>query len=149
MASAAVLAFGACTRANDGDKGAAEENAKPAAVLAPVASDGKVMELSDASVFMPGVKVSQLTVLDFNAVWCGPCRQLTPVVEALAAKYAGRATFVSVDVDKYGALSAAYNLGNSVPVVLFLYPDGKRKAYYGTGDLLPAEKFDALVSAGI
>lgn len=112
-------------------------------------NSGKVLELTDANEYAPGVKVPQLTILDFNAVWCGPCRQLTPVVEELAIKYQGRVTFVSVDVDKFGDLFTAYDLGQSIPVVLFLYPDGTRKSYVGTGDLLPGNKFEALIEAAL
>ena len=117
--------------------------------VAPMATDGKVIELDDASLLAPGVKVSQLTVVDFNAVWCGPCRQLAPVVEEAAAKYAGKVTFISVDVDKYGELMEAYNLGNSIPVVLLLKPDGTKLHYVGTSDLLPAESFFNIIDANL
>lgn len=117
--------------------------------VAPMATDGKVIELDDASLLAPGVKVEQLTVVDFNAVWCGPCRQLAPVVEEAAAKYAGKATFISVDVDKYGDLMEAYDLGNSIPVVLLLKPDGTSLHYVGTSDLLPADKFYNLIDANL
>ncbi|MCM1067048.1 MAG: thioredoxin domain-containing protein [Muribaculaceae bacterium] len=117
--------------------------------LAPVATDGKVLELTDAALIAPGVKVSQLTVVDFNAVWCGPCRALTPVLEEMAAKYQGKATFISVDVDKFGELFEAYNLGNSIPAVLILRPDGQSLKYIGTGDLLPASSFEAIIDANL
>lgn len=135
-----LIAFGACTSKQS------EQTAMPESV---VSEDGKVIELTDASQYAPGVTVHQLTVLDFNAVWCGPCRQLTPVIDNLAMKYKGKVTFVSVDIDKYGDLFEAYNLGNSIPVVLFLYPDGSKKAYVGTEDLLPADKFENLIDAAL
>lgn len=122
-----------------------ETDGQTEVIVAPQAADGKVIELDDPSLLAPGVKVEQLTVVDFNAVWCGPCRQLAPVVEEAAAKYAGKVTFISVDVDKYGDLMEAYNLGNSIPVVLFLKPDGTKEHYVGTSDLLPADKFYALI----
>lgn len=95
------------------------------------------------------MKVPQLTILDFNAVWCGPCRQLTPVFEELAVKYEGKATFVSVDVDKLGDLFQAYDMGNSIPAVLFIQPDGTLTKYIGTEDLLPGNKFEALIDAAL
>lgn len=117
-----------------------------AVTVMPSSSDGKVIELSDAELVAPGTPVSQLTVLDFNAVWCGPCRQLAPVVEEMAKKYQGKATFISIDVDKYGDLFEAYNLGNSIPSVVFLAPGKDSKVYVGTNDLLPAENFESIIN---
>lgn len=99
--------------------------------------------------FSPWRKVEQLTVVDFNAVWCGPCRQLTPVVEELAAKYQGKVTFIAVDVDRFGALFQAYDMGESIPAVLFLKPDGTSFKKIGTGDLLPADKFEQLINENL
>lgn len=150
----AALALGACSTRSEQETqavNAVETDAvtTPDVTLAPVASDGKVMELADASLVAPGVKVSQLTILDFNAVWCGPCRRLSPVLDEMAAKYAGKVTFISVDVDRYGDLFEAYNVGSSIPAVVFLKPDGSRKVFVGIGDLLPAEKFAALIDANL
>lgn len=112
-------------------------------------TSGKVIELTDPGKLAPGVKVDRLTVVDFNAVWCGPCRRLAPVLTEMARKYAGKADFISVDVDRYGELMEAWNLGQSIPVVLFLKSDGTSTRYVGTGDLLPAGRFDALVKANL
>ncbi len=120
----------------------------PAPVEQSVATDaeaGKVIELTDPKMLAPGVKVERLTVVDFNASWCGPCRQLGPVVVEMAEKYAGKADFISVDVDKYGILMDAWKLGQAIPVVLFLKPDGTSSHYVGTGELLPAAKFEKLI----
>lgn len=150
-----VLALTACGRA---DRNAQTTEAQPAETTTetkatPAASlyapDGTVHVLDNASLYAPGVSVPNLTVLDFNAVWCGPCRQLTPVVENLATEYNGRVTFVSVDVDTYGSLFEAYNLGNSIPVVLILKPDGTKLTYTGTGDLLPESKFRNIINANL
>jgi len=149
---AAILALASCNSKNAGDTvetanaPQAQETTQPA-LTAPVATDGKVIELTDAAAIAPDMKVEQLTVLDFNAVWCGPCRQLAPVLEQMAEKYNGRVTFISIDVDKFGNLFEAFNLGSSIPAVVFLAPDGQRKVYIGTGDLLPDTAFEAIVDA--
>lgn len=144
-----ALALASCggnqsTQTTETEEAAVEQPS--VAKYAPVAKDGKVIELEDASALTPGVKVEQLTVVDFNAVWCGPCRQLTPVLEELAAKYQGKVTFISVDVDKLGNLFEAYQMGESIPAVLFLKPDGTYFKIIGTGELLPAENFEKIIN---
>jgi len=150
--AAVALALASCggnqsTETTETEQAAVEQPA--VAKTAPVAIDGKVIELEDASVLTPGVKVDQLTVVDFNAVWCGPCRQLTPVLEEMAAKYQGKVTFISVDVDKFGDLFGAYEMGDAIPAVLFLKPDGTSFKKIGTGDLLPAENFEKIINENL
>ncbi len=145
----AALALASCggnqsTQTTETEEAAVEQPA--VALNAPVAQDGKVIELEDAAALTPGVKVEQLTVVDFNAVWCGPCRQLTPVLEDLAAKYQGKVTFISVDVDKFGALLAAYTMAENIPAVFFLKPDGTSLKKIDTGELLPAENFEKIIN---
>lgn len=150
-ATAAIMALASCSTPsgqNASETNVTDEAAGNYAPL-PTSTGGEVIELTDPAVYAPGVKVPQLTVLDFNAVWCGPCRQLAPVFEEMALKYEGKATFVSVDVDKFGELFEAYRMGQSIPAVLFLKPDGTSKKYIGTGELLPADKFDALIKANL
>jgi putative thioredoxin len=62
-------------------------------------------------------------VLDFTATWCGPCQELGPVLEKLAAEYAGRFTLAKIDIDRSQYL--AMELGvQSVPAV-FGVRDGR------------------------
>ncbi len=147
-AAALLLAAGACTgkEAAKADDAAAATNTPVATKAAPVFESGVVNELEDPTILEPGTPVNKLTVVDFNAVWCGPCRQLTPVLHDLAKKYDGKVDFVSVDVDKYGELMDAYQLGNSIPAVLILSPKGTSVSYIGIGDLLPAEKFETILN---
>lgn len=143
----AALGFAACSSSEKAETTAETTEAQTATTtaIAPIATDGKVIELTDAATLMPGTEVKQLTVVDFNAVWCGPCRQLAPVLADMAMKYQGKVTFFSVDIDRLGQLMDAYNLGNAIPVVLFIKPDGTTTHYVGTSDLLPAEKFESLI----
>ena len=64
-------------------------------------------------------KQANCAVLDFWASWCGPCRMLSPIVEALAEKYEGRVAFGSVNVDEEEALAVSYGI-SVIPTLFFL-----------------------------
>ena len=58
-------------------------------------------------------------VLDFWATWCGPCRMVSPVIEALAAEYDGRAIVGKCDIEEDEQLPAQYGVRN-IPTILFI-----------------------------
>lgn len=153
LGAAALLVFGSCSqKATEKTTDAVEETVATTVVEAPVIpaqADGTVHELTDASLYTADARPEGLLVVDFNAVWCGPCRQLKPVFEEMAKKFEGKATFVSVDVDKYGQLMQTYNLGEYIPVVMIMKPDGSRVHFTGTDDLIPAEKFEKVIEAAL
>jgi len=60
-----------------------------------------------------------LTMVDFWATWCGPCRMIAPIVEQLAEAYAGQVTVGKLDVDSNPRTAAQYNV-RSIPTILFL-----------------------------
>lgn len=57
-------------------------------------------------------------VVDFTAVWCGPCKMIAPLVDELAKEYAGRVKFAKVDVDACPKVATQYSI-RSIPTVLF------------------------------
>ena len=64
-------------------------------------------------------------VIDFYADWCGPCKEMSPVVERAAAKLAGKVDFMKVDVDAEGELAAMFGI-SSIPTFVFFAADGTR-----------------------
>jgi len=69
--------------------------------------------------FNSEAKNSGVAVVDFSATWCGPCRMLAPVVEAVSEELAGKVDFYNVDVDECGDLAAEYKV-MSVPCLVMM-----------------------------
>ena len=64
-----------------------------------------------------------LSVVDFWATWCAPCRMIAPMVEQLATEYAGKAKVAKLDVDNNQKTAMRFNV-RSIPTILF-FKDGK------------------------
>ena len=65
-------------------------------------------------------------IVDFWAVWCGPCRQLSPVLEEIGEKYSEKVTVAKVNVDDNPGIAAQYGI-TSIPTV-FVFKDGEKVA---------------------
>lgn len=69
-------------------------------------------------------KVSQgIVLVDFNAVWCGPCKQLAPIVDDVIKKQKGKVTLLKIDVDQNQDLAEALHI-QEIPL-LMVYKNGK------------------------
>jgi len=64
-----------------------------------------------------------LTVVDFWATWCGPCRMIAPILDQLAAEYNGKVRVAKLDVDSNQKTTMRFNV-RSIPAMLF-FKDGK------------------------
>ena len=84
---------------------------------------GKPTAVTDAD-FASAVEGQQgLTIVDFWATWCGPCRMIAPILEQLVDEYAGRVTVAKLDVDANPKAAARFGV-RSIPTLLF-FRDGK------------------------
>ncbi len=69
-------------------------------------------------------------IIDFYADWCGPCKMVGPVLEALSAEYEGKLHVYKVNTDKEQELSAAFGI-QSIPSLLFVPVKGQPQMAMG------------------
>lgn len=75
-------------------------------------------EFTDANFQKEVLESDKLSVVDFWAEWCGPCRAIGPVVEELATQYAGKVNIGKVNVDNNANISTNFGI-TSIPAILF------------------------------
>ena len=78
---------------------------------------GNVVELNDSSFESEVLQASEPVLVDFWAPWCGPCRQIAPLVEELAGENLGAVRFVKVNVDDSPQSAQQYGI-SSIPTLL-------------------------------
>jgi thioredoxin 1 len=74
--------------------------------------------VNDANFDQEVLKSEQPVLVDFWAVWCGPCKAIAPIVDGLAATYAGKLKVAKVNVDQNGATPSRYGI-RGIPTLLF------------------------------
>ena len=77
------------------------------------------LEITDQSFQEMVLNSDKPVLVDFWAVWCGPCRTLGPIIEEVAADFEGRAIVGKVDVDNNQQVSVDYGIRNIPTVLIF------------------------------
>ncbi len=151
LVASAIVAAGLSLASCSGNKTAEADQAEETTEAVEEMSDAptlydvtgaQLISLADAKFI--GNNIDKPVFIDFNATWCGPCRQFAPYFEAAAEKYADRATFIAVDIDKYGEIANAFGI-ESIPTMIAVTPNGKYVKYVGITDLVGDGAFDGIV----
>ena len=80
--------------------------------------DTMALEITDANFEELVMNADKPVLVDFWAVWCGPCRMVGPIVEELAKDYGDKAVIGKVDVDNNPETAAKFGIRN-IPTILF------------------------------
>jgi len=104
---------------------------------------GKYVELNSSN--FDSTIASGVTLVDFWAPWCGPCRMIAPIIEELAEDFDGKATIAKVNTDEEQDIAIKYGI-RSIPTLLF-FKDGEMvdQMIGAAGKQVIADKLDALL----
>ena len=107
-----------------------------------------IKELDEGNFEQVVLQSEKPVLVDFWAKWCGPCRALGPVVEAIAAKYAGSAQVVKLNIDEHPGIVQRYHI-QAVPTLIFFQHGEEKERIIGAAskDVI-ARAIEACVADG-
>ena len=138
---AAVLMLAACNNKADnqnngstGNESATTENTMP---VASPEDEGQTEWIKQTTIMS-----SKPMVIDFFATWCGPCKQLEPILEEVEKNHKGDVIFKRIDVDKETCLAQEFGV-QSIPMLMFVTPKGEYQTIVG---LQPASVIETKIA---
>ncbi len=93
------------------------------------------------SKFAELLKSTEPVLVDFSAEWCGPCKQLKPILEQVKNKVGTSAKIIKIDIDKNRSLAEKFQI-RSVPT-LILFKDGK--SVWRQSGVIPASTLEGII----
>ena len=102
--------------------------------------------VTDSSFDAEVLKSAEPVLVDFHAVWCGPCKAMAPALDQVAAEMKGKIKVVKVDVDENPKVTGTYGI-RAMPTLL-IFKDGKVAAQH-TGAIVQKKKLEDWINASV
>lgn len=142
----ASLALGSCVNDRKEKTGQEADTAVAPKTEAAAVAAGHVSDIDEKAILESGFKSEKglPLVVDFSAVWCGPCQQFKPIFHKAAADFEGRIDFLAIDVDSFPSLAEKYGV-SAIPTVVYF--DAAGKETNRTTGFVGADDFNAALNA--
>lgn len=121
----ALVALVACNNKSDEQANGNAEAEQVEAVADDMPDDGWMKQTT--------LLANKPMVVDFFATWCGPCKELAPVLDELEKKYEGEVIFQRIDVDQRPELAQEFRI-EAIPMLMFITPKGDYQTIVGYQD---------------
>lgn len=102
--------------------------------------------VTDANFDAEVLKSAEPVLVDFHAVWCGPCKAMAPALEQVAEEMKGKVKVVKVDVDENPKVTGTYGI-RAMPTLL-IFKDGKVAAQH-TGAIVQKKKLEDWITQSV
>ena len=76
------------------------------------------------------IKSAKPMVVDFYATWCGPCKELAPILDEIEQHHKGDVIFERIDIDQKPELAQEFNI-DAIPMLMFITPEGEYQTIVG------------------
>jgi thioredoxin 1 len=102
--------------------------------------------VTDSSFEQEVLKASEPVLVDFHAVWCGPCKAMAPALDQVAQEMLGKVKVVKIDVDENPAVTGKYGIRAMPTLILF---KGGEVAAQHTGAIVQKKKLEEWINASV
>lgn len=124
----ALMVLAACNSKSDNNEQQAAENNGAAQSEMPVATPDD--EGQGEWIKQTTIMTSKPMVIDFYATWCGPCKQLAPILDQIEQNHKGEVIFKRIDVDQEPELAQEFRV-EAIPTLMFVTPKGDYQTIMG------------------
>lgn len=124
----ALMVLVACNSKSDNNEQQTADNNGAAQSEMPVASPDD--EGQGEWIKQTTIMTSKPMVIDFYATWCGPCKQLAPILDQIEQDHKGEVIFKRIDVDQEPELAQEFRV-EAIPTLMFVTPNGDYQTIMG------------------